>query len=79
MFNFLTKNQPLVKTVSAAPRPVPAAGAPSAELPDIKTAYLSLSEVNAKTIGDLCALAEGPALVMGFLSLTFPCRMLLRH
>ena len=72
MFNFLTKNQPLVKTVSAAPRPVPAAGAPSAELPDIKTAYLRLSEVNAKTIGDLCALAEGPALVMGFLSPDIP-------
>ena len=48
--------------------PLPAAS----DLPDIKTGYYGIAEINTAAIRDLCAVADGAALILGFASPDFP-------
>ena len=73
MFNFLSSKSPVMKTAAAAPlkkstEPLPAVS----DLPDIKTGYYGIAEINAAAIRDLCAVADGAALILGFASPDFP-------
>lgn len=54
-------------TPAARPQTIPTANI-AADTPDIKTAYLSHSELNAAKLKPLFDLPDGVALIMGFVS-----------
>jgi len=65
MFNFF-KRQPVPN--SARQEPINKSCVAEIKLPDIKTVYLSISELCAANVDELCNLAGGAAFVLGFAS-----------
>lgn len=70
MFNIFSSDKK-----KAAPSPAPSASAVTTtariaaqEQQDIRIAYLSSNELDARNLKTLCDVAEGPALILGFLS-----------
>ncbi len=73
MFNFFSsdkKDSHSAPSPESAPRVASPGPAPSASSPkqDIRVKYLREDELDARNLQDLCDVAEGPALVLGFLS-----------
>ncbi len=81
MFSIFSSNKSQNAATPAQPQAAPSvpspasrihatrpAAQPSANQPDIKTAYLHESELDASHLKDLCSLPQGTALVLGFVS-----------
>ncbi len=73
MFNFFSSNEKtetpsLADRVNAVPKVPPQTAVPASAEKDIQVLYLNRHELDAAHLKELCQVAQGPALVLGFVS-----------